>query len=71
MSQKKAAEYDPDDFDEETCPRCNGSGQTGLVGDECRLGQRLRDRGPRQPLTATGTRKTQARLSPGRRRSRA
>ena len=37
ISGQKAEEYDPEDFDEETCPRCNGSGQTGLVGDECKL----------------------------------
>ena len=32
-SQVKAEEHDPEDFDEGTCPWCNGSGQTGLVGD--------------------------------------
>jgi hypothetical protein len=26
VSTQKAEEYDPNDFDEETCPRCNGSG---------------------------------------------
>jgi hypothetical protein len=37
LVEDSAPQYDPDDFDEETCPRCNGSGQTGLVGDECKL----------------------------------
>jgi DnaJ-class molecular chaperone len=31
ISGQKADEYDPEDFDEETCPRCNGSGQTGSL----------------------------------------
>jgi len=34
ISGQKAEEYDPGG---QTCPRCNGSGQTGLVRDECKL----------------------------------
>jgi DnaJ-class molecular chaperone len=37
VSNKKRGEYDPDDFDEEQCPRCSGSGQTGLNGRDCKL----------------------------------
>lgn len=37
VSKEKGAEYDPKDFDEEQCPRCKGSGQTGLNGRECKL----------------------------------
>jgi DnaJ-class molecular chaperone len=37
ISGQKAEEYDPEDFDEETCSRWNGRGQSGLVGDECKL----------------------------------